>query len=277
MWVESVHSKRTPPTRLPFLLSPGSMPLKFPWNSPVIDIAPLRPVSSATGSHSVAARDHFEIESVLDVLSQVCPTSLAEHRVLEFACGRTRVPFLIAAAGHHVLAADTDPDNLANMAERLVPSTPARADVAARVELRLADMRSFCFPEEFKAIHIPAAGLALFDAAQRCEVLKLTSDHLASGGLLIVSTQEVRRATTSLVGAAGSPVARPMERTALAGRRTPTLHWDMGLDTPQSQLIASAWIANACTRLGMTVTFQRSRPDPTYAGSTHVTLAVQRP
>ena len=51
----------------------------------------------------------------------------------------------------------------------------------------------------------------------------------------------------------------------------------MGLDTPQSQLIASAWIANACTRLGMTVTFQRSRPDPTYAGSTHVTLAVQRP
>ena len=251
--------------------------MKFPWNSPVIDNAPLRPVSSATGSHSVAARDHFEIESVLDVLSQVSPAKLATRRVLEFSCGRSRTPFLIAAAEHRVLAVDTDPENLANMAERLVPSTPSRADVAARVELRLADMQSFYFPEDFKAIHIPATGLALLDAAQRCEVFKLANSHLAPGGLLIISTQEVRRATTSLVGAAGSPVARPMERTALAGRRTPTLHWDMGLDTPQSQLIASAWIANACTRLGMTVTFQRSRPDPTYAGSTHVTLAVQRP
>ena len=31
---------------------------------------PFDPVSSAAGSHSVAARDHFEIESLLDVLSQ---------------------------------------------------------------------------------------------------------------------------------------------------------------------------------------------------------------
>ncbi|MCZ0859280.1 SAM-dependent methyltransferase [Actinomyces israelii] len=253
------------------------MLLKFPWNSPVIDAAPLRPVSSATGSHSFAARDHFEIESVLDVLSRACPTNLDEQRILEFSCGRPRTPFLLAAAEHRVLAADTDPENLANMAERLVPSTPARADVAARVELRLADMRNFCFPEDFKAIHIPSAGLALFDAAQRCNVLKLAGDHLAPGGLLIISTQEVRRAATSLVGAADSPVVRPVEHTALESRRQPALHWDTDLSIPQSQLIASSWIANACTRLGMTVTFQRSRPDPTYPGHTHVTLAVQHP
>lgn len=252
------------------------MLLKFPWNNPVVENAPLRPVSSAAGSHSVAARDHFEIESLLDVLSQPWPVSLEDNRVLEFSCGRIRIPFLIAAAGHQVLAVDTDPENLANMAERLVPSTPSRTDVAARVELRLADLRDFCFPEDFKAIHIPAAGLALFDAAQRCAILKLAADHLAPGGLLVISTQEVRRASSSLVGAVDASAAHPMERTALEGRREPALHWDMGLDTPQSQLIASSWLANACTRLGMTVTFQRSRPDLSYPGHTHVTLAAQR-
>ena len=135
------------------------MPLKFPWNSPVTEAAPLRPVSSAAGAHSAAAHDHFEIESVLDVLSQVGPPNLAKRRVLEFSCGGPRSPFLIAAAGHHVLAADIDSENLATMAERLVPSTPERADIATRVELRLTDIRNFWFPEEFKAVHIPAAGL----------------------------------------------------------------------------------------------------------------------
>jgi len=76
------------------------MLLKFPWNNPVVENAPLRPVSSAAGSHSVAARDHFEIESLLDVLSQPWPVSLEDNRVLEFSCGRIRIPFLIAAAGH---------------------------------------------------------------------------------------------------------------------------------------------------------------------------------
>ena len=60
------------------------MPLKFPWNSPVTEAAPLRPVSSAAGAHSAAAPDHFEIESVLDVLSQVGPPNLPKRRALEF-------------------------------------------------------------------------------------------------------------------------------------------------------------------------------------------------
>ena len=251
------------------------MLLKFPWNNPVVENAPLRPVSSAAGSHSVAARDHFEIESLLDVLSQPWPVSLEDNRVLEFSCGRIRIPFLIAAAGHQVLAVDTDPENLANMAERLVPSTPSRTDVAARVELRLADLRDFCFPEDFKAIHIPAAGLALFDAVQRCEILKRAGDHIGSGGFLIISTQEVRRSASSLVGA-GAPAIQPVEHLALEGRRKPGLHWDVDLETPQSQLIASSWLANTCTRLGMAVSYQRSRPDPSYPGHMHVTLAARQ-
>ena len=251
------------------------MPLKFPWNSPVTEAAPLRPVSSAAGAHSAAAHDHFEIESVLDVLSQVGPPNLAKRRVLEFSCGGPRSPFLIAAAGHHVLAADIDSENLATMAERLVPSTPERADIATRVELRLTDIRNFWFPEEFKAVHIPAAGLALFDAVQRCEILKRAGDHIGSGGFLIISTQEVRRSASSLVGA-GAPAIQPVEHLALEGRRKPGLHWDVDLETPQSQLIAPSWLATTCTRLGMAVSYQRSRPDPSYPGHMHVTLAARQ-
>ncbi|EGQ75466.1 class I SAM-dependent methyltransferase [Actinomyces sp. oral taxon 448] len=252
--------------------------MKFPWNYSVAEAAPLRPVSSATDAHSLAARDRFEIESVLDILSQVCPRRLAEHRVLELDCGRTRPPFLLAAAGHHVLATEADPEALANMAERLVPSAPSHTDIITNVELRLADIRSFYFTEEFKAVHLRASRLALLNAEQRRDVLERARNHLAPGGLLIMSTQEVRRATTSLIGAISDPApVYPVADTALEGDQRPGLHWDIELSTPQSQLIASAWIADTCTRLGMTVTFQRSRPDPAYPGHTHVTLAARRP
>ena len=136
-------------------------------------------------------------------------------------------------------------------------------------------IRNFWFPEEFKAVHIPAAGLALFDAVQRCEILKRAGDHIGSGGFLIISTQEVRRSASSLVGA-GAPAIQPVEHLALEGRRKPGLHWDVDLETPQSQLIASSWLANTCTRLGMAVSYQRSRPDPSYPGHMHVTLAAQQ-
>ena len=67
-----------------------------------------------------------------------------------------------------------------------------------------------------------------------------------------------------------------MEHLALEGRRKPGLHWDVDLETPQSQLIASSWLATTCTRLGMAVSYQRSRPDPSYPGHMHVTLAAQQ-
>jgi len=191
------------------------MLLKFPWNNPVVENAPLRPVSSAAGSHSVAARDHFEIESLLDVLSQPWPVSLEDNRVLEFSCGRIRIPFLIAAAGHQVLAVDTDPENLANMAERLVPSTPSRTDVAARVELRLADLRDFCFPEDFKAIHIPAAGLALFDAA---EVLLVLGSTLTVMSGLRFARQAVKQGKDVIIASDGVTRADDLATLRIHGR-----------------------------------------------------------
>lgn len=103
--------------------------------------------------------------------------------VLELGCGGGRVLLSLAAAGHRVVGIDLH-EGLLEAARQRVAAL--EAEVAARIELQQADMRSFALGRKFDRVIIPHSGLyCLLSDQDVLDCLRCVREHLAPGALLV--------------------------------------------------------------------------------------------
>ena len=102
--------------------------------------------------------------------------------VLELGCGTGRILVPLAKAGHHVVGVDASPHMLAVAAGKLAS---AGADVAARVRLVEADLRSLQLEERFDLAIVAVRTFAyLVTRDEQQEALGAIAAHLRPGGRL---------------------------------------------------------------------------------------------
>ena len=104
--------------------------------------------------------------------------------VLEVGCGTGRVLIPTARAGIAIYGIDLSPHML-DICERRLEQEPA--DVQARAQLDLADMRDFDLGQTFKLITIPFRPFQhLIEVEDQIACLRCIHRHLAGGGRLIL-------------------------------------------------------------------------------------------
>ncbi|MDO4242726.1 MAG: class I SAM-dependent methyltransferase [Actinomyces sp.] len=233
--------------------------------------APLHTGQGARRYDSLSLRDRSEVTTIVEVLSLINAPSLADKRVLELACGWGRLTLPMVAAGHPVLATDLDPEALADLAEHLVP----QGTVSAGIELRLTSMTAFSFDETFKAVCLPTGVTTLLDHTARRNALERAVEHLAPGGMLIVSTDYILdSAPTTMCLALGPHTTLTEQVLPESDLRRMTLSWKDELYSSDLHIVPATWVSRTCTQLGLTVTYQRSKPDPLLTGRVNAVIAA---
>lgn len=100
-------------------------------------------------------------------------------RVLDLACGSGRLIPGLLEAGLEVVALDLSSEMIARAKARLGAQV-------SRVELKIADMRSFSFRQPFNTIIIPYCSLMYMHSdADRLAVFRRCYEHLLAGGYLV--------------------------------------------------------------------------------------------
>lgn len=232
---------------------------------------PLHTGAGARRYHLLSLRDKSEVSAALEVLSTVTSPALSDLRVLELACGSGRLTLPLAAAGHSVLATDFDSEALALLAEYLDPDV----GISPGVELRLADMTSFSFDEVFKAVCLSTTSITLLSPEMRIQALERAVDHLAPGGVLVVSTEyALHSAPLKMSLALGPGITLTEQIGPVANRRRVTLTWGKEFYASDLHLVPPTWVSEICSQLGLTVTYQRSKPDPILTGRVNAVIAA---
>ncbi|NDR54781.1 class I SAM-dependent methyltransferase [Actinomyces sp. 565] len=206
--------------------------------------------------------DETEIQSVLDLLSFIQEPELAELRVLELACGAGPVTLPMAAAGHRVLATDSQQEPLDLLSARLHDLQPTRANLASRVEVRQADMTDFLFDEPFKAVCISAGSITALGPDQRRATIRLAAAHLAPGGRLILSAEHVRPEAPAHATFTARPGITLTERIDHAHRRRQvTLARGKETRTSDLFLVTPHDLLQDFAEAGVTVDYRHFIPD----------------
>ena len=223
-------------------------------------------LSFGTGArrrHELMHRDDTEIASILDFLEILPDQALAGLRVLELACGSGRVTVPMAAAGHRVLATDLSIDVLSLLAERLTERQAIQSGIAGRVEIQQADMVSFDIKESFKAVCLPMASITLLNPEQRRTTIRCAAAHMAIGGALIASIDQV------LPAAAATSTIRLRSDTCLteeidhAGRRRRTILRCRDKEyISEHYLVTPEDLVNDLKDASLFLAAQRSTPNP---------------
>lgn len=100
--------------------------------------------------------------------------------VLDLGAATGRVALALARDGHHVTAVDHDPA----MAEQIALAVAVERDLAGRVDVVAADLRTLDLGRRFGAAVLPMNTLQAFvDPDDRRAVLRAIHDHVVTGGL----------------------------------------------------------------------------------------------
>lgn len=125
--------------------------------------------------------DPWSASVVEDVSFYVDEALAAGGQIVELGVGTGRIAIPTALAGGHVIGVDSSREMLAVCAERA-----AEAGVAARLELRVGDLRRPPVDERVPLVTCPfRAYLHLRDDAERLEALGAARELLLSGGRLV--------------------------------------------------------------------------------------------
>lgn len=108
--------------------------------------------------------------------------------VLELAAGAGRLTLPLLATGRNVLATELSPTMLRLLEERLLT---APRTLRERCEVAVADMRSFAFGRRFGAVVLGTTSISLLNREGRAAMLACVREHLAPGGVLLVSTLDL--------------------------------------------------------------------------------------
>ena len=211
----------------------------------------------------LARRDNTEITSILSFLDTLPDPALAGLRVLELACGSGRTTVPIAAAGHHVLATDISIDVLNLLADRLKERRAIQSGAADRIELRQADMVSFDIKESFKAVCLPMASITLLNPEQRRATIRCAAAHMAIGGALIASIDQVLPAAAATSTIRLQPDTCLTEEIDHAGRRRRTILRCRDKEyISEHYLVTPEDLVNDLKDASLFLAAQRSTPDP---------------
>lgn len=223
-------------------------------------------LSFGTGArrrHELTHRDDTEIASILDFLEILPDQALAGLRVLELACGSGRVTVPMAAAGHRVLATDLSIDVLSLLAERLTERRVIQLGIADRVEIRQADMVSFDIKESFKAVCLPMASITLLNPEQRGATIRCAADHMAIGGALIASIDQILPAAAATSTIRLRPDTYLTEEIDHAGRRRRTILRCRDKEyISEHYLVTPEDLVNDLKEASLFLAAQCSTPDP---------------
>lgn len=228
--------------------------------------------------HAISAWDNSEIDTILEFLNEPVSPSFTDLRVLELASGSGRVTLPLAKAGYRVLATDLSSDMLGILDQRLRESEARNENLSRLIETRQANMASFSFPEQFRAVCIPTVSITLLSPADRRACLSCVRDHLAPGGSLIVSTDLVPtdKPKTMTVQLAPS-ISLTEELDPAAGLRRTTLEWGEERYVSDLQILPPSVLSAELSELGMRTVFQRSHTSEALPGHANVILGVVLP
>lgn len=121
----------------------------------------------------LVGRDRSEVREVLALARRT------GGPVLDLAAGSGRLTVPLVRSGHDVVALDSSPDMLG----RLRRTAPADA----RVEVVVADMRSFEIERRFALVVLGATSVSLLDPSGRAALFETVRRHLAPGGVFALS------------------------------------------------------------------------------------------
>ncbi len=213
--------------------------------------------------HDLSHQDGTEIASVLGLLENLPDQALAGLRVLELACGSGRVTLPMAAAGHRVLATDLSIDVLSLLAERLTERQAIQSGIAGRVEIQQADMVSFDIKESFKAVCLPMASITLLNPEQRRATIRCAAAHMAIGGALIASIDQVLPAAAATSTIRLQPDTCLTEEIDHAGRRRRTILRCRDKEyISEHYLVTPEDLVNDLKDASLFLAAQRSTPNP---------------
>ncbi|MGC7101754.1 daptide-type RiPP biosynthesis methyltransferase [Amycolatopsis lurida] len=167
-----------------------------------------QPLYGPAGSqvyHQLSRDDRHEIAGVLDVLADTVGP------VLELGCGSGRLTLPLALRGFPVTGLDLSAAMLVLLTSRLAE---VDYETVARVRTVIADMTSFALGERFAAVVLGAGSICLLDDAEREALYDRVREHLAPGGIFLVSVTDF---ADQLAGG-GQPVERMSVGVLPSGR-----------------------------------------------------------
>ena len=104
--------------------------------------------------------------------------------VLELAAGSGRLTLPLLRMGRQVTALELSASMVAQLEEN---AADWPADARARLEVHHGDMTEFDLPQPYGVVVLVAASISLLDHDQRLEMLRTVRQHLAPGGVLLLS------------------------------------------------------------------------------------------
>ncbi|QKW10976.1 class I SAM-dependent methyltransferase [Streptomyces sp. NA04227] len=190
-------------------------------------------------------RDTFEVREIVSLVRTT------RGPVLDLAAGTGRLTLPLLAAGREVTALELSPYMLELLGERLAEAPARLREKCTPVR---GDMASFALDARFGAVVLGTTSVSLLDAAGRAGLYRCVREHLAEGGLFLLSTvdvrtgdgteQEVRVAAT---GASGQLYHLHEHHNPEAGTRTVTLHRAQADEAPLDENVLDENPLTVCT------------------------------
>lgn len=167
-------------------------------------------------------RDTFEVRELVSLVRGTTGP------VLDLAAGSGRLTLPLLAAGREVTALELSADMLQLLGARL---TEAPARLRERCTSVRGDMSSFRLGTRFGAVVLGTTSVSLLDGPGREGLYRCVREHLADGGIFVLSTVGVRagdgieqEVRTEVTGASGRRYHLHEHHNPEAGTRTVTLH-----------------------------------------------------
>ncbi|MFE9631880.1 daptide-type RiPP biosynthesis methyltransferase [Streptomyces sp. NPDC006463] len=154
--------------------------------------------------HELTADDTNEVRDVLALLRGT------QGPVLELACGSGRLTLPLLVAGHEVTGIDTSQSLLSKLRDRL--SAPSALRLARRLTLVEADMCALDLDGRFAAALLGTTTVGLVPPADRPDFFRRVHDHLAPGGLFVLSAH-----TPAATAGPGDPVQEELRPLVTPG------------------------------------------------------------
>jgi hypothetical protein len=162
-----------------------------------------------------------------------------------------------------VLATDLSIDVLSLLAERLTERQAIQSGIAGRVEIQQADMVSFDIKESFKAVCLPMASITLLNPEQRRATIRCAAAHMAIGGALIASIDQVLPAAAATSTIRLQPDTCLTEEIDHAGRRRRTILRCRDKEyISEHYLVTPEDLVNDLKDASLFLAAQRSTPNP---------------
>ena len=160
-------------------------------------------------------------------------------------------------------ATDLSIDVLSLLAERLTERQAIQSGIAGRVEIQQADMVSFDIKESFKAVCLPMASITLLNPEQRRATIRCAAAHMAIGGALIASIDQVLPAAAATSTIRLQPDTCLTEEIDHAGRRRRTILRCRDKEyISEHYLVTPEDLVNDLKDASLFLAAQRSTPNP---------------